>query len=292
MRPGDTLAIIATARSVQSTELQAAIDWAKAQGWVVELGRSIGKVEHQLAGPDWLRATDLQTQIDNPRIKMIWCAKGGYGTVRILDRVNFNVLQKKPKWIVGFSDVTALHQQLQTLGLTSVHGPVAISMKSAPDEVKQNLARTLKGNDPVYSFAPHPYNQVGKAQGKLIGGNLSVLYSLLGSPAEVDPKGCILFIEDLDEYLYHIDRMVINLKRNGYFEKLNGVIIGGFTKMRDNDIPWGKDAYQTLQSILREYNIPVIYDFPAGHIRGNQPLLLGKRVQIEVSATAAQLRYL
>lgn len=292
LKAGDTIAIIATARSVSGADVQPAVDWAKSNGFHVILGRSIAKVENQLAGADWLRATDLQNQINNPSVKMIWTAKGGYGTVKILDRVDFSPLQKRPKWIVGFSDVTALHQHLQKKGLSSLHGPVAISIKNAPEDVKTNLLRTLKGGQPIYTIPSHPFNQSGVAQGKLIGGNLSVLYSLVGSPSMVDSQGCILYLEDLDEYLYHIDRMLMNLKRNGYFANLKGVVVGSFTKMRDNEVPWGMQAYEILQSYFKELNIPVIYDFPAGHIRNNQPLILGEKVKIEVSSTRANLTYL
>lgn len=283
LQKGDTVAILATARKIDAATLQPAIQLLESWGLHVVLGRSIGKEDHQLAGPDWLRATDFQEMIDNPKIKAVWAAKGGYGTVRIIDRIDFTQLKKKPKWIVGFSDVTVLHSHLNNMGIETLHGMMAVSAKTATAEAKETLRKALFGQPLAYKMPAHAFNVKGKASGELVGGNLSVLYSVMGSKSEIDFKGKILFIEDLDEYLYHIDRMLMNLKRNGYFDGLKAVVVGGMTEMNDNDIPWGKDALQIVQDILKDYKFPVIYNFPAGHIKDNRAMIFGKTVRVDVT---------
>ena len=278
----DTVAIIATARKIDRSTLEPGIRLLESWGLKVILGRSIGKEEHQLAGPDWLRATDLQEMLDNPSVKAIWAAKGGYGTVRIVDRVNFAGFAKNPKWLIGFSDVTVLHSHANNMGIESLHAMMAISTPNASSDAKLTLRRALFGEKLKYELSAHPFNREGKAEGELVGGNLSVLYSIMGSSSQVDHKGKILFIEDLDEYLYHIDRMMMNLKRNGWFNELRAVIIGGMTSMNDNEIPWGKDALEIVREIFKDYTFPVIYNFPAGHIKDNRAMIFGRNVKVEV----------
>ncbi|HEX8563851.1 MAG TPA: LD-carboxypeptidase [Flavobacterium sp.] len=291
LQKGDTVGITATARKIELTSLQPAIDLLESWGLHVVIGKTIGKSENQLAGADWQRATDLQEMLDDPTIKAVWAAKGGYGTVRIIDRINFTNFKKKPKWIVGFSDVTVLHSHLNNMNIETVHGSMALSAATATPAAIESLRRALFGEKLEYHVPPHPFNKPGKASGEIVGGNLSVLYSILGSKSEVDYKGKILFIEDLDEYLYHIDRMMMNLKRNGYFDGVKAVIVGGMTSMNDNDIPWGKDALEIIQDVLKEYEIPVIYNFPAGHIKDNRAIILGKTVLVDVSAKGSSVTF-
>lgn len=291
LRKGDTVAIVATARKIDAQTLQPAIKLLESWGLHVVLGRTIGKEENQLAGPDWLRATDFQEMIDNPAIKAVWAAKGGYGTVRIIDRIDFTKFRKKPKWIVGFSDVTVLHSHLNNMNIETIHGIMAISAASASPDAIETLRKALFGEKLEYHMSAHPFNRTGKAEGEVIGGNLSVLYSVMGSKSEVDFKGKILFIEDLDEYLYHVDRMMMNLKRNGYFDQIKAVIIGGMTSMNDNDIPWGKDALQIIQDVLKDYKFPIIYNFPAGHMKDNRALILGKTISLEVTNTGSVIKF-
>ncbi|HWR93760.1 MAG TPA: LD-carboxypeptidase [Flavobacterium sp.] len=283
LKKGDTVAIVATARKIDLETLQPAIKLLENWGLNVVIGKTIGKEENQLAGPDWLRATDFQEMLDNPKIKAIWAAKGGYGTVRIIDRIDFTNFKKKPKWIIGFSDVTVLHSHINNMDIATLHAMMAISVKTATPQAIESLQKALFGNSISYTLPQHPFNENGKAKGELVGGNLSVLYSIMGSKSEIDYKGKILFIEDLDEYLYHIDRMMMNLKRNGYFDNLQGLIIGGMTSMNDNEIPWGKDALQIIKNITKDYNFPVVYDFPAGHIKDNRALIFGKTITLEVN---------
>lgn len=291
LHKGDTVAIVATARKIDVVNLQPAIALLESWGLHVVIGKSIGKEDHQLAGPDWQRATDFQEMIDNPKIKAIWGAKGGYGTVRIVDRIDFTQFKKKPKWIVGFSDMTVMHSHINNMGIETLHAIVAISAKTASPEAIETLRKALFGEKLEYHLPAHEYNRNGSAKGEIVGGNLSVLYSILGSKSAIDYKGKILFIEDLDEYLYHIDRMMMNLKRNGYFDGVKAVVVGGMTEMNDNDIPWGKDALQIIQDVLKDYKFPVIYNFPAGHIKDNRALILGKTVSVEVNDKETIVRF-
>jgi len=283
LQKGDTVAILATARKHIVKSMQPTIDLLESWGLTVVIGKSIGLEENQLAGNDEQRAADLQEQLDNPNIKAIWCARGGYGTVRVVDLVDFTQFKKSPKWLVGFSDVTVLHNHLNTMGYKSIHGIMPISLAKASKEAIESLRLSLFGQTLQYAIDPHPMNRLGKASGELVGGNLSILYSLLGSPSAIDCKDKILYIEDLDEYLYHIDRMMMNLKRNGCLESLKGIIVGSMTDMKDNDIPWGKNALEIVQDVTKQYNIPVIFNFPAGHIHDNRALILGNNVTIEVT---------
>jgi muramoyltetrapeptide carboxypeptidase len=288
LQKGDTIAIVATARKNMGDNLKPAISWLKSWGLEAVVGNSIGLEYHQLAGTDEQRAADFQTQLDNPNIKAIWCARGGYGTVRMLDLLDFTKFKQNPKWIIGFSDVTILHSHLNTMGFQSIHGIMPVSSK-ASEEAKETLRKALFGETLEYSIATDKKNKLGSAKGELVGGNLSILYSLLGSPSAIDCTDKILFLEDLDEYLYHIDRMMINLKRNGCLESLKGIIVGGMTKMRDNDVPWGKDANEIIQEVTQKYNIPIIYSFPAGHLSDNRALIIGQQVRMEVNETESKV---
>jgi len=288
---GDTVGILATARKIDHEPLEPAIALLKSWGLNVVIGKTIGLDNNQLAGADWQRATDFQQMMDNPAIKAIWCAKGGYGTVRMVDRLDFTNFKKHPKWFIGFSDATVLHSHINNMDIATIHGIMAASVAHATDAAKQTLHKALFGEKIIYDIPPHTFNKMGKSSGELVGGNLSVLFSIVGSESEIDYKGKILFIEDLDEYLYHIDRMLMNLERNGYFKDIKGIIIGGFTKMRDNDIPWGHNALEIIQDISKEYNIPICFNFPAGHIQDNRALVFGKEIIMEVTATGTKITF-
>ena len=286
LQKGDTIAIVATARKNIDDNLKPAIEWLHNWGLEVVIGSTIGLDFNQLAGTDDERALDFQKQINNPNIKAIWCVRGGYGTVRMIDKLDFTKFKQHPKWIIGFSDVTVLHSHLTTLGFQSIHGIMPISSK-ASDQAKETLRKALFGEPLRYDLPCDSMNKYGTAKGILVGGNLSILYSLLGSPSAVDCSDKILFIEDLDEYLYHIDRMLINLKRNGCLESLKGIVVGGMTKMKDNDIPWGKNALEIISEITQKYNIPIIYNFPAGHMADNRTLIIGCQVSIDVNVAGS-----
>ena len=291
LKKGDTVGITATARKIDLENLAPAIQLLESWGLKVVIGRTIGKEENQLAGPDWLRATDFQEMLDNPNIKAIWGAKGGYGTVRIIDKIDFTYFKKKPKWVVGFSDMTILHSHINNMGIGTLHAMMALSTKTAAPESSESLRKALFGEKLEYRVPCHNFNREGKAEGELVGGNLSVLFSLMGSKSEINYNGKILFIEDLDEYLYHIDRMMMNLKRNGYFDGLKGMVIGGMTSMNDNEIPWGKDALEIIQDVTKGFSFPVVYNFPAGHLKDNRALILGKKVSLEVNDKESILQF-
>ncbi|MXN92666.1 LD-carboxypeptidase [Flavobacterium sp. Sd200] len=291
LKKGDTIGILATARKVSDGPIEPAIKLLKSWGLNVVVGKTIGLDNNQLAGQDWQRATDLQEMLDDPKIKAIWCAKGGYGTVRIVDRLNFTKFKKKPKWFIGFSDATVLHSHINNMDIATMHALVSISVARATPEAIESFRKALFGEKLSYSLPAHAYNKTGTATGELVGGNLSVLYSIMGSASEADYKGKIIFIEDLDEYLYHIDRMMMNLKRNDYFKNVKGIIVGAMSKMRDNDIPWGHDALQIIQDITKEYNIPICFNFPAGHIQDNRTLVFGRQVTLAVSSTGTKVTF-
>jgi muramoyltetrapeptide carboxypeptidase len=280
LQKGDTVAIVATARKHIDDDLKFAKNLLNSWGLNVKIGSTIGLDLNQLAGTDEKRAADFQAQMDNHNIKAIWCARGGYGTVRMVDLLDFTQFKKTPKWVIGFSDVTVLHNHLNTMGFKSLHGIMTVSSK-ATDDAKESLRKALFGEKLEYKIDTHNMNRYGTATGELVGGNLSILYSLLGSKSAIECKDKILFIEDLDEYLYHIDRMMMNLKRCGCLENLKGIVVGGMVKMKDNDIPWGKDALEIIQDVTKDLKIPVIYNFPAGHIQDNRTLIMGNTVTIE-----------
>ncbi|MFA9187057.1 LD-carboxypeptidase [Flavobacterium sp. FZUR7N2.5] len=291
LQKGDTVAIVATARKYTDNNLKPAIDLLHSWGLEVVIGKSIGLDNNQLAGTDEQRTADFQTQLDNPNIKAIWCVKGGYGTVRIIDALDFTQFKQNPKWIVGFSDITVLHNHLNTLSYKTIHGIMPVTAPRATAEAKETLRKALFHEPLRHEISSDPMNRIGKAKGELVGGNLSILYSLFGSPSAIDCNDKILFIEDLDEYLYHIDRMMMNLKRNGCLESIKGIVVGSMTKMKDNDIPWGKNAVQIIEDVTKKYNIPVIYNFPAGHIQDNRALVLGSTVSIEVTPVKSTLKF-
>lgn len=289
LQKGDTIAILATARKNIDDNLKPAIDLLHSWGLEVVIGKTIGLDDNQLAGTDAQRAEDFQHQLDNPNIKAIWCVRGGYGTVRIIDLLDFSKFKQNPKWIFGFSDVTIIHSYLNKLNIASIHGAMPVTIERATPETVESLRKALFGESLNYEIPFNTENRLGNAKGELVGGNLSILYSLMGSNAQIDCKGKVLFIEDLDEYLYHIDRMMMSLKRCGCFDGLNGLIVGTMTKMRDNDIPWGKNANQIIADVTKEYSFPIIYNFPAGHFRDNRALIFGKQVSMEINKEFSQL---
>jgi muramoyltetrapeptide carboxypeptidase len=291
LQKGDTIAIVATARKNIEDNLKPAIDLLHSWGLEVVIGKTIGLDDNQLAGTDEQRAADFQQQLDNPNIKAIWCVRGGYGTVRIIDLLDFTKFKQNPKWIFGFSDVTILHSYLNKLNIASIHGAMPVTVAKATSETIESLRKSLFGESLNYEIPSDTFNKLGNAKGEIVGGNLSILYSLMGSNAQIDCKGKILFIEDIDEYLYHIDRMMMSLKHCGCFDNLNGLIVGGMTKMRDNDIPWGKNANQIIQDVTKGYSFPILYNFPAGHFHDNRALIFGKQVSLEINEKTSKVTF-
>ncbi len=291
LKKGDSIAIIATARKNLDDNLKPALDSIKSWGLNAVVGKTIGLNKNQLAGTDEERAADFQAMIDNPNIKAIWCVRGGYGTARMIDLIDFSKFKKNPKWIIGFSDVTVLHSHLNTLGIASIHGIMPVNIEKASPEIIKTLKKALFGESIEYKVPCENKNKLGKVEGELVGGNLSILYSMMGSESQIVCKDKILFLEDLDEYLYHIDRMMISLKRCGCLDNLKGMVIGSFTKMHDNEIPWGKNAYEIIADITKNNTFPIVYNFPAGHIHDNHTLVFGKKVTLDVNNLETVLKF-
>ena len=291
LKVGDTVAIVCTARKFFPEDAKPAIDLLESLGLKVKLGKTIGLDNFQLGGTDTERAADFQAQLDDEKVKAIWCARGGYGTVRIIDLLDFSKFKKHPKWTMGFSDVTVLHSQLNIERVASLHSIMPFTVPNAPEEVKETLRKALFGETISYSIPSKSYDVKGTASGELVGGNISILYSLLGSKSAIDTKDKILFIEDLDEYLYHIDRMMYNLKRNGYFENVKGIIVGSMTDMHDNEIPFGQNEVQIITEIAKENRIPIAFQFPAGHQSDNRTLIFGQQVYFEVNEKEIKLKF-
>lgn len=291
LKKGDTVAIVCTARKFFPEEAKPAIDLLESWGLKVKLGKTIGLDSCQLGGTDTERAADFQDQLDNDNIKAIWCARGGYGTVRIIDMIDFSKFKKHPKWVMGFSDVTVLHSHINTLDVATLHSIMPFTVPKAPEEVKQTFKNALFGIKNSYTIPSKSYDKKGVAKGELVGGNLSIIYSLLGSKSSIDTKDKILFIEDLDEYLYHVDRMLQNMKRNEYFKNVKGIIVGSMRDMHDNEIPFGQNEVQLITEISKELNIPIAFEFCAGHQKDNRTLVLGSQVVFEVNTTEIKLTF-
>jgi muramoyltetrapeptide carboxypeptidase len=280
LQKGDRVAIVCPAKKLPQP-MDDAVALLQSWGLEVVLGETVTASYYQFAGDDVLRAQDLQRYVNDDSIKAIFAARGGYGTVRIIDQVDFSRLAAHPKWIIGFSDITVLHAHLFTnYNLQTIHGQMPINIPDATGPSLATLRKALFGEELNYNITPHPLNRTGSGNGILIGGNLAILLSLSGSISDYSYDGKILFIEDVGEYLYSIDRMLYTLKRAGKLKSLAGLIVGGFTDLKDNDIPFGQTAQEIIRTIVEEYDYPVCFDFPAGHVRDNWALVMGRGMQM------------
>lgn len=282
LKKGDRIAITCLAKKLPKP-MDEAVRVIQEWGLEVVIGDTLNASYHQFAGDDELRAKDLQRFIDDDSIKAIIAARGGYGTIRIIDKIDFNRLATNPKWIVGFSDITVLHSHLHTLfGLQTIHGQMPVNIPDASSESIQSLRKALFGEEISYQFKSHHLNRSGQVSAPVIGGNLSLLIAMLGSVSDMDYDGKILFLEDVGEYLYSLDRMFHTLKRAGKLSKLAGLIIGGFTDLKDNDIPFGFTVPEIVRPLVDEYNYPVCFDFPAGHLPDNHAIIFGRTLNLHV----------
>ena len=262
LQKGDKVAIVSTARKLTVEELQLGIDEIKSWGLEPVLGKKLFAIDNQFAGTTDERTADLQEVLDNPEIKAIICVRGGYGTVKIIDELDFSQFIKQPKWICGYSDVTVLHNHInQNFGIETLHSAMPLGFKDNTPEALGSLKETLFGETLTYSCDANELNVLGEAEGELVGGNLSIIYSLTGTKSQLNTKGKILFIEDLDEYLYHVDRMMMNLDRAGLLANLNGLVVGGMTDMNDNAVPYGKTAKEIIIDTVKKYNYPICFDY-------------------------------
>ena len=275
---GSKIALVAPARKVAEDDIAFAVEYIRQRGFVPIYDERLFLSYNQFAGNDEQRASVLQHYLDADDIDAIMCVRGGYGTVRIIDRLDFDKFMQKPKWIVGYSDVTVLHAKMQSLGIESLHATMPINFQDNSKQALDTLFDALCGKEIKYDLPQQTLDILSKMKGEVVGGNISVLYSLLGSDIFPDVEGKVLFLEDLDEYLYHIDRMMMAFQRAGIFDKIGGLIIGGLTKMHDNAIPFGMTAEEIISEKTKDKNIPTVFNFPAGHINDNRAIILGRRV--------------
>lgn len=288
---GDTVLIIATARARSQEAIEPAIAILKTWGLNVELGPNLFKVHHQFAGTDSERQNDLKWAINHKTAKAILIAGGGYGTMRIIDKINFKPLLKQPKWFIGYSDVTIIHSRFSNLKIASIHGTMAFQF-TKEIEATLSIKNLLFGKKIKYEIPSSGLNRNGIAEGEIVGGNLSLLYAASGSIDELDTRNKILFLEDLDEQLYHIDRMMLQLKRSGKLKNLKGLIVGGMSEMKDNAVPYGKTADEIILDAVKEYAYPVCFGFPAGHIAKNMAIYFGKKAKLVITKNKISLNYL
>jgi muramoyltetrapeptide carboxypeptidase len=285
LKKGDTIAIVSPARAIESEKVESAIRFFEKYGLNVVIGKHAYNVHNQMAGTDTEKAEDIQAFIDDPKIRAILSTRGGYGCVRIIDKLDFTRLCEQKKWFVGYSDITVFHSHIvQNHHTPTIHGTMPISMSGNPNseekETNTTLIEALMGKDLCYDIAPHALSIAGDAKGILVGGNLSMLYSLCGSDSDIDTQGKILFIEDLDEYLYHIDRMMMNLKRTGKLNQLAALVVGGMSDMNDNAIPFGKTAEEIILEHTQNFNYPIYFGFQAGHQKLNVAMRFGMNAEI------------
>jgi muramoyltetrapeptide carboxypeptidase len=294
LRTGDTVALVAPAGQIEPAQIASAIRIIELWGLKVVLGKNIYSKHFNFSGTDKQRAEDLQEALDNPKIKAVFCARGGYGALRIIDKIDWTSFIKKPKWVIGYSDITALHSAINnTLQVASIHGPMPVNFEKLQEE-KQSLdylKKLLFGESLTISI-PNTYKTIpSEINGNIIGGNLSLLYSLRGTPYDFKSENNILFIEEIGEYMYHIDRMIHNFKLGNKFAGLKAIILGGFTGITDNDIPFGLTIEEIVTDALKGNSIPVINNFPAGHLTPNYPLILVSEIKINIEKEKIEFSY-
>ncbi|MEJ6981214.1 LD-carboxypeptidase [Pedobacter sp. P351] len=291
LKKGDKIAITCPAKKLPGP-IDSAIKLLESWGLKVVLGETVTASHHQYAGTDELRRNDLQKFLDDPSIKAIIAARGGYGTIRIIDDLDFTAFRKQPKWIAGFSDITILHSHIfERCNIQTIHGQMPLNVPDGTKPSLETLRKALFGEPLEYEIQSHSLNRTGSTQGPIIGGNLTLLVMMSHSVSEMDFAGKILFIEDVGEYMYSIDRMLWNLKRAGKLARLKGLIVGGFTDLKDNDISFGSSIEEMVLEKVKEYNYPVCFGFPAGHIADNHALIHGGISNLSVEINSVKLNF-
>ncbi len=293
LQTGDTIAIAASARFVTAADLAEPIQILKEFGFNVIIHEKLFQVNNQLAGSDENRSLVLNDYLKNDEVKAILFARGGYGSTRMIDLVDWSLLIQNPKWLVGFSDVTAILNHAQKLGIESIHSimPLLFTNENANESIF-SLIEILIGNKLNISAPKHSLNVIGECEGELVGGNLSLLVHIIGTVSEPVWKDKILFLEDLDEYLYHIDRMMVQLKRAGVLQQLKGIVVGYMSDMKDNATPWGKNAYEIIAEHCAELGIPLAFGLPVGHEIPNLTLKIGAYYNLDVNENGTSLKLL
>jgi len=284
LRKGDKVGIVSPSRSITFDEIHPSLRVLQKFGLEVVLGSHVFSRHNQFAGTDEYRREDFQQMLDDDSIRAILCSRGGYGAVRIIDKLNFTRFLLHPKWIVGYSDITVFHAHIhEHFGIETLHATMPKNILSdVPDDSIKSMINALFGYPVTYSCSRSPLSRDGSGEGILVGGNLSILCNLMGSASALNTEGKILFLEDVDEYLYHIDRMMMNLKRAKKLSGLAGLIVGGMTKMNDNTVPFGKLPGEIIAEAVTEFKYPVCFDFPAGHVERNLALIFGRKIKLSV----------
>ncbi len=293
LKPGNKIGIITPSGKLKEGALVKAQELFTGWGLNVVTGQHVYSVFNQFGGSDRERTSDLQHMLDDIDIRAIICSRGGYGTVRIIDHIDFSRFLAYPKWIVGYSDITVIHSHINAnFSIETLHAPMAADLVKKPavwEKSMELIKEALFGTIPAYYLPNHSLSRKGKAEGIITGGNLSVLHSLLGSESEIDTTGRILFLEDVGEYLYHIDRMMMSLRRSGILENIAALVVGGMTGMKDNKVPFGKTAEEIIAEAVEDYDYPLFFGFPAGHQPENNPLVMGRNVTVSVGDSTSSL---
>lgn len=286
LEPGDAIGITCPAGYMDKAKADTCIQTLQDWGYRVKIGQTLGSASSSyFSGTDEERLSEFQAMLDDEDIKAVLCARGGYGLGRIIDRIDFRAFKNAPKWLIGFSDITVLHSHIYAhYKIATLHAPMAAAFNDggAGNEYVQSLKTALEGKKLRYQAVPHVFNRKGEAVGELVGGNLSLLAHLVGTPSDIKTRGRILFLEDVGEYLYNIDRMLYQLKRSGKLERLAGLIIGGFTDSKDTERPFGKTVLEIIRDIIAEYDYPVCFGFPVSHGKENYALKTGIGYKLKV----------
>ncbi|MBA2498558.1 MAG: LD-carboxypeptidase [Chitinophagaceae bacterium] len=286
LKTGNTIGLVCPAGFMPLEKVQDCINALESWGYKIKTGRTIGGAStNYFSGTDEERLADLQAMLDDKNIHAVMCARGGYGVSRIIDQINFKRFKKNPKWIIGFSDITVMHSHIfSNYGIATLHAPMAAAFQENEflNPYIQSLKKALEGEVARYSGQTHTLNRNGKARGELVGGNLALLSHCVGTDSDINTKGKILFLEDIGEYLYNIDRMMNQLKRSGKLDKLAGLVIGKFTDNKDTDRPFGKNVYDIIHGWIKEFDYPVCFDFPVSHEKENYALKVGGRYLLQV----------
>lgn len=292
LKEGDLIYITAPAKAIECHLIENATKYLIEKGFRVKVGKHCCDHYNYFSGSLAQRTSDFQEGIDNSEIKAIICARGGYGSVQIIDHLQWAAFLKEPKWIIGFSDITYFHQKIAKFGLKSIHGTMPLNFEENSLPALDTLINSLKGDLPDFTIKSNLLNKTGKAKGKLIGGNLSIIYANIGTDDQPSYENSILFIEDLSEQLYHIDRMFNALRKSGILSKIKGLIIGGMTDLKDTARPFGMTYEEIVLSHLKYEKIPICFNFPAGHIDDNRSLILGHEIDFEVLEDKIKIKYL
>jgi len=289
---GDTIGMICPAGYMAFDKIEPCINILHSWGFKVKIGKTLGgESVNFFSASDEERLEDFQDMLDDPQVRAILCARGGYGIGRIIEKIKFKKFKKEPKWIIGFSDVTILHAHIYSnYNIATIHGPMAGAFKDGEDEYTHSLDLAITGQKMSHTVGSHPLNRPGKATGEIVGGNLSLLAHICGTSSDFKTKNRILFLEDVGEYLYNVDRMLYQLKRNGKFEKLAGLIIGGFTQNKDTERPFGKSIEEILSGIFNEYDYPIAFGFPISHEKENYAVKMGMEYTLSITAKRVTLK--